>query len=258
MTHKMSTPAYSAYSYLIPDQNVLAGFDAPQWNVERFDDSARIKILDYYCNSVASDLFKPFEGSYCFDSAAASRADLEDGINIASGNKYEIPTTNEVSYTVAYNTRESDINNANERFLAYLENVSQIFVQELAWTDFEDGMENDVIRQVSRYIKINRYVTLCWLSKIFSNNRSQPSITSGILRTLAMVVTGNDIDYMMPVVTAGLSSTHLEDQEAAIMVVEKWRTRTCLEALLNTTYGSEWMNEYAMQVAKELKGELGV
>ena len=37
--------------------------------------------------------------------------------------------------------------------------------------DFEDGMENDITRQVSAYIEQNRYVTYCWLNKIFNDNR---------------------------------------------------------------------------------------
>ena len=71
-----------------------------------------------------------------------------------------------------------------------------------------------------------------------------------------MVVNKNDAGIMLSMVTTGLSSPHSEDQEAAIMVVEKWRTKECLEAMCNTTYGSDWVKEYAMQVIEELKNEL--
>ena len=73
-----------------------------------------------------------------------------------------------------------------------------------------------------------------------------------------MVVNKNDADIMLTLVTSGIASQHSEDQEAAIMVVEKWRTKECLEALLNTTFGSDWVKEYAMQVVEELKEELAV
>lgn len=73
-----------------------------------------------------------------------------------------------------------------------------------------------------------------------------------------MVVNKNDADIMLSMVTAGLASSFSEDQEAAIMVVEKWRTKDCLDAMTHTSYGSDWLNEYAMQVVEELKDELGL
>lgn len=191
-----------------------------------------------------------------FDSSASLRKDYEDGYVNEGNNSEDVVTRDDVEVVVSYNTNVEDINKTNERFMKSLELQSKDFIRMLVWTDFEDGMENEVTNLVASYMEKNRYVTYCWLNKLFNTNRTRPNITSGLLRTLAMVVNKNDAGIMLSMVTTGLSSLHSEDQEAAIMVVEKWRTKECLEAMCNTTYGSDWVKEYAMQVIEELKNEL--
>lgn len=191
-----------------------------------------------------------------FDSSAFLRKDYEDGHVNEGNNSEDVVTRDDVEVVVSYNTNDEDINKTNERFMKSLELQSKDFIRMLVWTDFEDGMENEVTNLVASYMEKNRYVTYCWLNKLFNANRTRPNITSGLLRTLAMVVNKNDAGIMLSMVTTGLSSLHSEDQEAAIMVVEKWRTKECLEAMCNTTYGSDWVKEYAMQVIEELKNEL--
>lgn len=195
------------------------------------------------------------------DTSFFTRQDVEDCSNdevaerkIASDSS----TSTEEPVTVSENTRADDINIANEQFCQYLESQTDGFISTLIWTDFEDGMENEITRQVGEYMERNRYVTFCWLNRIFNSNREKPTITSALLRTLAMVVNSSDANIMLSMVAAGVASVHSEDQEAAIMVIEKWRTKECLDAMLNTTYGSDWVREYALQVIAELKEELGV
>ncbi len=192
-----------------------------------------------------------------FGSSTIPRQDAEDGVK-RKVTESENTSVENPAITSSENTRTTDINIINEQFRLYLDSQAEEFIRTLAWTDFEDGMENEVTRQVGNYMEQNRYVTYCWLHKIFNDNRSKPNITSGILRTLAMVVNKNDADIMLTLVTSGIASQHSEDQEAAIMVVEKWRTKECLDAMLNTTFGSDWVKEYAMQVVEELKEELAV
>lgn len=192
-----------------------------------------------------------------YDSSAFIRLDLTDSVE-------EIPTSidsssqDEVLVSSNETTGVDNINVINEQFRQYLDSQTKDFVRALKWADFEDGMENDITRQVRVYIEQNRYVTYCWLNTIFNDNRSIPNITSGLLRTLAMVVEKSDANIMLSMVVSGIASSHSEDQEAAIMVVEKWRTKECLDAMLNTSYGSDWVREYAMQVIGELKEELRV
>ncbi|MDE6772978.1 MAG: hypothetical protein K2J49_10290, partial [Muribaculaceae bacterium] len=67
-----------------------------------------------------------------------------------------------------------------------------------------------------------------------------------------------EVDCLLPVVIAGLNHPSSEAQEAAIMVVEVWRTKNCLKALENCYFSSDWIREYASAVVNELKNELGV
>lgn len=226
--------------------------------VESVSKSLQTLNLDalYEAKKAYSSLTELYKIPSYFDSSAFLRKDYEDG-QVNEGNPSESVATREnVEVILSYNTNDEDVNKANERFMMSLELQSKDFERMLAWTDFEDGMENEVTILVASYMEKNRYVTYCWLNKIFNANRARPNITSGLLRTLAMVVNKNDAGIMLSMVIAGLASPHSEDQEAAIMVVEKWRTKECLEAMCNTTYGSDWLKEYAMQVVEELKEEL--
>jgi len=255
-----STSQTSFYQQLI-DKQELTNKLYLSWmspNIETL--TKRLKSIEHDTYSEVLKAYSSMADLYrvpdYFDSSAFTRQDTKDGVvrekdPNSSREEDDAISSNE-------NTSISDINVANQQFRQYLDSQTKDFIRTLTWTDFEDGMENDVTRQVGKYMGQNRYVTYCWLHKIFNDNRSKPNITSGILRTLAMVVNKNDADIMLTLVTSGIASQHSEDQEAAIMVVEKWRTKECLEALLNTTFGSDWVKEYAMQVVEELKEELAV
>ena len=258
----MEALGYDHNSYQVADRQMISREAASYWglvsdNLQKYaatlDDNPFSGVMNA-CGSFAELCCLPDT----LDSTSSFRFDSEDDIDGPDVFMMRFLATGEVSLSEVANTSRRDINKENARFNSFLESRSQDFIRSLIWADFEDGMENDITRQVAEYLKRNRFVTYGWLHKIFNENRSNPAVTSGILRTLVMVVNRGDVSYMLSIVTSGLSSRHLEDQEAAIMVVEKWRTKECLEALLNTTYGSEWVREYAMQVAAELKVELGV
>lgn len=251
---------YNGRSLPVADMLKLSRQLVLPWMSRRKDASELMQVSSYdpYIEAIKANgsVEMLYRLSDYNDVTVLLRPDAEDGID---GDKtlMEGVTTKDVASSLVDNTRSDDINKENERFNSFLESRRQAFIQMLTWVDFEDGMENEVTRLVSGYMKKNRYVTYCWLNKVFSDYRQEPIITSGILRTLVMVVNKSDADYMLPMVTVGLSSKYSEDQEAAIMVVEKWRTKECLDALLSTTYGSDWVKEYALQVAAELKEELG-
>lgn len=255
-----STLLYSSLYQQISDIQELTRKMTMPWIAEFESASKTLQALNVDALSEAMRAYSSLTDLYkipsYFDSSDFLRKDYEDG-QVNEGNVSEsVATRDDAEVIVSYNTNDEDVNKANERFMKSLELQSKDFVRTLAWTDFEDGMENEITNMVASYMEKNRYVTFCWLNKIFNANRSRPNITSGLLRTLAMVVNKNDAGIMLSMVTAGLASPHSEDQEAAIMVVEKWRTKECLEAMCNTTYGSDWLKEYAMQVVEELKEEL--
>ena len=72
-----------------------------------------------------------------------------------------------------------------------------------------------------------------------------------------MITDKGDENIMLPIVVAALRSGISVEQEAAIMVIEEWRTKECLDALLSVhSYASDIIEDYAMMVAGELKEEL--
>ena len=249
------------YQQLADMQELMSKLTLPWMStIESLNKYSRPVDFDTYSEvlktySSLADLYRM--PSY-FDSSAIARQDAEDGVSKKVHQPVSSSTKEDSDYSSNENTSIADVNIANEQFRQYLDSQTNEFIRELMWTDFEDGMENDITRKVGEYMGQNRYVTYCWLNKIFNDNRSKPIVSSGVLRSLAMVVNKNDADIMLSMVTSGIASQHSEDQEAAIMVVEKWRTKECLDALLNTTFGSDWVKEYAMQVIEELKEELAV
>lgn len=71
-----------------------------------------------------------------------------------------------------------------------------------------------------------------------------------------MVVEQENSDMLLPIVIAGLANINSKTQEAALMVIEQWRTKNCLDALQTTNFSSVWLKEYAKQIEAELIEEL--
>ena len=67
-----------------------------------------------------------------------------------------------------------------------------------------------------------------------------------------------DENILLPMVLASLRSDNSAEQEAAIMVIEEWRTKECLDAISNVPrFSSDIIADYAKMVTDELKQELG-
>lgn len=153
-------------------------------------------------------------------------------------------------------TKSVDINQINEDFYRFLERHSAVFVWTLRHTDFEDGIENAPISEVKNYIRKNRFVTFSWLHSIYSSNQKDSDVIAAILRIIGMTVDNEDYDKLLPLVKAGLSDNSSKAQEAAIMVIEKWRSKNCLDAIQTAQFQSKWIREYAKQIELELITEL--
>lgn len=154
-------------------------------------------------------------------------------------------------------TDSEDINTRNKNFKSFLDERSKPFISNLKHTDFEDGMENDVIREVEGYLAINEDVTLLWMHSIYSNNQKDADILSALLRIIGMTVDSKCADMLLPMVKAGLADPNSKTQEAALMVIEEWRTKNCLDAIETApNFSSAWIGKYAEQVKSELKEEL--
>lgn len=153
-------------------------------------------------------------------------------------------------------TDSNDIEMQNRKVFAQLQKYTLTFVRILKRTDFEDGMTNYVSDVVEDFIKSNSFVTYSWLSTIYSNYQKDAVVLAGLLRIIELTIRNEDVDMLLPIVKAGLADKSSMVQEAAIMVIEQWRTKNCLDALETATFHSKMIELYANQIIEELKGEL--
>lgn len=170
---------------------------------------------------------------------------------------YTVNTAGESIKNVSTDSTNSiDINYINEDFYKFLDKHTAVFIWTLKHTDFEDGIENAPIKEVKNYIRKNRFVTFSWLHSIYSNNQKDSDIISALLRIIGMTVDNEDYDKLLPLVKAGLLDNSSKAQEAALMVIEQWRSKNCLDAIQTAQFKSQWIREYAKQIELELKKEL--
>lgn len=141
--------------------------------------------------------------------------------------------------------------------MEYLRTRTEEVASAIAHTEFEDGMDNDVTLLVKDFARMNKSATYNWLDELYSKNLNRSIVVEGILRTLAMITEKGDENILLPIVVAGLRSEVSAEQEAAIMVIEEWRTKECLEAIRSVhKFASDMIEDYAKMVADELEEEL--
>lgn len=102
-------------------------------------------------------------------------------------------------------------------------------------------------------------IKLSWrkIEWLHSNNQKDIDVLAGLLRIIGMTVEKEDTDMLLTMVKAGLSDSHSKTQEAALMVIEQWRTRNCLIAIETApSFNSSWLCDYAKQIESELNEEL--
>lgn len=153
-------------------------------------------------------------------------------------------------------TKTEDINAINRAFRNKLSEETDMFVRELIRTDFEDGMDNYLAEEVREYIHDNALATYSWINHIYSDNQKNEDVIAGLLRIIAIDVEEEDYDDLLPIVKAGLCDYGAKVQEAAVMVIERWRTKNCLDALQTANIQSPWIRSYAKKVEIELIKEL--
>lgn len=162
-----------------------------------------------------------------------------------------------LNYKVSIDSTDiTDVNKANAVFDAMLTKRTPMFTWLLCHTDFDDGMSNGLIEEVESYIKRNKYVTITWLHSIYSQNQQNQNILAGLLRIIGMTIKTEDSDKLLTMVISGLTANSSKTQEAALMVIEEWRTKNCWDALKNRTFNSQWISNYAKIVEQELKKEI--
>ena len=187
------------------------------------------------------------------------RPDTADGAENDKESLVSVSTQEEDKCdTAIYSTRSADVNKANQEFLDYLRTRTDEIANDILRTEFEDGMDNDITLLIKSFARSNKSATYNWLDELYSKNVNRPAVVQGVLRTLAMITEPGDENILLPMVIASLRSKNSAEQEAAIMVIEEWRTKECLDAISTiTVYSSEIIADYARMVTNELKEELG-
>lgn len=189
------------------------------------------------------------------DRSALMRLDFRDGIKEEENSS----ANDEIFISSTESTGVDDINKANQEYLDYLRSRTEEIAISISHTVFDDGMDNDVTLLIKSFAKKNKSVTYNWLNELYSKNLNNPIVIHGILRSIAMITELGDENVLLPIVVASLRSDNSLEQEAAIMVVEEWRTKECLDAICSVpTFSSKIITDYANMVKEELKEELGV
>ncbi len=131
------------------------------------------------------------------------------------------------------------------------------FVYLLHHTVFEDGLDNEATIFFKELFRKDPCISLLWLNGVYTEHQKDVAVIEGILRIISMLDATEYRKYILPMVKASFNDEHIEVQEAAIMVAERWRNKMCLDALETTKFASDWIRDYANQVIEELKEELG-
>ncbi len=148
----------------------------------------------------------------------------------------------------------SDINTLNEHFLEKLDEGKAELIYLMRHTSIEDGVEDEVVSHVRPYYEENKYMTILWFYKLYSEYQDNSVVFSNILNIFFFLdVKHFDMPYLISMISNGLNSPFSIVQEVAIKVTEKWRTKECLVALKQTQYKSAWIKAYAGQVISELE-----
>lgn len=162
------------------------------------------------------------------------------------------------SSSLSDSTETRDINAINDKFLNTLRERTDSYVKLIARTDFEDGMTNDAVEEARSYYLQNKSVTINWFGEIYSKNQRNAIVISGLLRIISMIVLVSDSASLIPIVKCGLSDNSSIAQESALMVIEEWRTKECLDAIKTSNFVFSWVKDYAQKVVSELEKELSL
>lgn len=236
-------------------QSALREISMP-WFSELEETKMTWEIFNRYFHGDALKISKEFSGLTQIPDYSSVFPKIEEEIAGGSSPLSEGVLTEEIESSANYSTNAYDINKVNQADLDYFRSRSEEVASAIAHTEFEDGMDNEITELVRSFINKNRSAAYNWLSELYSSNLKKTIIVEGLLRTLAMVTEKGDENILLPIVIAGLRSDISAEQEAAIMVIEEWRTKECLDALRTTRFASKWITIYANKVKKELEEEL--
>lgn len=250
----------SPYPPIVDAEN-LSKLLMSQWGPEMAGDDGQMQMLKSLPHGETMSEYGVVGASYmldCLNVTAALRADAGDSSIPAAVRMADVSEEKRAEESSDADTKADAINRENQEYLDYLRTKTNEITNAILRTDFEDGMDNDVTHLFKKFSRQNKAATFNWIAELYSINLNKPVVVEGLLRIVSMITEKGDETILLPLVVASLRSEISAEQEAAVMVIEEWRTRECLEAIRSVTrFSSDIVKDYANMVADELEEELG-
>jgi len=191
------------------------------------------KFLEYINNASEEELAKDWK---------LLKADNEIGPTVT---EYEEKMEEDISSKIDSNT-----------------NDTSLLTSLIYHSSWEDGITNDVTDMVNTFYNIYPVKTIFMLTKIADDCKDKNmelDILSGLLRIISTLDKSvRFMDALFPILTRAIRANHTDAQESAIMVIEEWRTKECLDLLLRTPNINSCLVRYKYKIEEELKKELNI
>ena len=217
--------------------------------VFKIDNSGSIVFVDHNNDNASclnkSDIIKPGQSE-------TIQADNQNVLSSASKT-----TNSNSSIELTTNDNTSDIAHLNELFIRKLDEGKGELLFLMRHSSIEDGSENEVVDYIKPFYEENKFMTILWIYKLYSEYQDDNVIFAGLLNLLFFLkIKQSDMPYLTSIISNGLNSPFSMVQELAIKLTEKFRTKDCLAALKMSHYRSAWIASYAYQIITELEKEL--
>lgn len=152
----------------------------------------------------------------------------------------------------------------NRKHIERLRNNEFYFLQVLLHSEFEDGNSNEAIAYIKEQLSINSVATSTWMAEFFVKNQGRGNdgieILYGLLRIIAYLNDRDCFDYIQGtlqlILQVALKNNAMYLQEAALMVIESWRSKDGLQLLKEVTFENPYIQKYADMIKNELTSEL--
>jgi hypothetical protein len=164
------------------------------------------------------------------------------------------------NFSLDSSSTDDSVNEKNQHFVNYLNSQEESFVYLIRHTYFECGYDNDFIISVKKFFNKNLFGTFYWLHSFYGRHQLDKDIVEAILITLSTfrVKDLNSFEGFISIIRSCLTDKDDSLKEAALMVIERWRTKECLSALesAESYYKTDGLRDYANAIKLELEEEL--
>ncbi|MDF7822142.1 hypothetical protein P1X15_31295 [Runella sp. MFBS21] len=162
------------------------------------------------------------------------------------------------SYSVLEDINESSSSFATNRTTIPFDdssyfNQTQQLISILKSEDFEYGKRSFADIFVENQLEKFPDTTKLWLANIFTKYYHDIDIVLGILRVVSRMDIKDTAPNGLLIVLGALPHQNIEIQECAIRALENWGTPECLNILKNAKLSINWLEEYRIEVIKDLE-----